>query len=145
MELAEKLLNLRSKRGLTQEQVAKDLGLAKRSIIRYEAGDTLPRRNVLMKLAEYYEVDLDYLIDDKTAFVMSAQEEYGSRGKASAEKLIENANAYFSGGDVSDEDLDKVMKALQNAYWKAKEINKTKYDPYKNRRGKDGKSDKGKK
>ena len=38
----------------------------------------------------------------------------------------------FAGGELSDDDLDGVMKALQDYYWKAKEDNK-KYTSKKHR------------
>ena len=39
----------------------------------------------------------------------------------------------FAGGNIADEDLDVMMKALQDAYWIAKEKNK-KFTPKKYRR-----------
>ena len=138
MELKEKLLNLRSKKGLTQKQVAEALGITISTMTRYENGERIPKRDILEKFAEFYDVDLDYLLDNTTSFILSAQEADGSKGKADAERLIANANSLFSGGSISEEDKDIVMQALQNVYWEAKQINK-KYTPKKYRKDEDDK------
>ena len=39
----------------------------------------------------------------------------------------------FAGGELADEDLDEMMKGIQEAYWIAKENNK-KYTPKKYRK-----------
>ena len=41
----------------------------------------------------------------------------------------------FAGGELADEDLDEMMKGIQEAYWIAKEKNK-KYTPKKYRKSK---------
>ena len=73
------------------------------------------------------------LASDEEYFVIEANEKYGSKGKAAAKKLIENASALFAGGDISEEDKANVMEALQEAYWEAKITNK-KYTPKKYRK-----------
>ena len=39
-------------------------------------------------------------------------------------ELVEQMGGMFAGGEMSEEDIDGVMKALQDLYWKAKEDNK---------------------
>lgn len=133
MTLGEKLIELRAKKGWTQEQVAKKIGISNKSISRFETDERIPKKSNLVKLAQCFDVELDYLLDNNMAFVLAAQEASGTKGRISAQKLIENANTFFAGGDIPDEDKDAVMQALQNAYWQAKEINK-KYTPKKYRK-----------
>lgn len=45
-------------------------------------------------------------------------------------QLVEEMGGLFAGGELSDDDIDGVMKAMQELYWKAKEDNK-KYTPKK--------------
>lgn len=40
-------------------------------------------------------------------------------------------SALYAGGDLSDEDKDAVMKALQEIYWQSKARNVEKYTPKK--------------
>mgnify|MGYP004527492339 CR=1 len=55
---------------------------------------------------------------------------YGTRGKQQAQALIAEVSGLFAGGDMAEEDMDEMMKAIQDAYWIAKEKNR-KYTPKK--------------
>lgn len=134
MELKDKLSRLRKIAGLTQIELGKKAGVTTRAIQNYESGSRIPRLDVLSKLAYALEVDVDDLVSDNEHFIIEAKEKYGSKGKVDAEELIHNANALFAGGDISEEDKANVMEALQEAYWKAKIMNKKKYTPKKYRK-----------
>ena len=56
------LKSLRAERGLTQEELAERLGVAGRTVSRWETGANLPDLDVLVMLADYFEVDLRELI-----------------------------------------------------------------------------------
>ncbi|KPI54434.1 hypothetical protein IM33_08545 [Clostridioides difficile] len=60
--LSKNLKDLRIKKGLTQEQVAKDLMTTKVSISRYENGTREPKIEMLDSLSNYYNVSVDYLL-----------------------------------------------------------------------------------
>ena len=49
------------------------------------------------------------------------------------EDVVDEVSGLFAGGNIADEDLDVMMKALQDAYWIAKEKNK-KFTPKKYRK-----------
>ena len=51
-----------------------------------------------------------------------------------AETLSADVSALFAGGELSEEAKDAVMRALQDAYWMAKERNTAKYTPKKYRK-----------
>lgn len=61
---------------------------------------------------------------------MEAGAKYGSKGRRDARELMEEVSGLFAGGDLADEDLDEMMRGIQEAYWIAKEKNK-KYTPKK--------------
>lgn len=133
MELNERLAKIRRMKGLTQAELANKVGVTTRSIQNYELGTRTPKMDTIAKLAEVLEVEEKALLSDEDYFVIEAHEKYGSRGKASAEMLIENATALFAGGDITEEDKANVMEALQEAYWRSKIKNK-KYTPKKYRK-----------
>lgn len=59
----------RKQTSLSQIDMAKELGLTHRSYRRYESGETEPTLSVLIKIADYFQVSLDYLAgrtDEKT-------------------------------------------------------------------------------
>lgn len=53
---------IRIERNLTQKQVADGIGVAEQAYQRYEYGRTVPSALVLLALADYFDVSLDYLV-----------------------------------------------------------------------------------
>ena len=132
MTFGEKFKNEREKRGLTQQEIADALGINRRMITRYENGISFPRtKDAYKKIAEYFQVDVNYLLTDSDEFIVEASEQYGANGMKQAQKLIEGMSGLFAGGSLSDQDKDAVMKALQDIYWESKARNVEKYTPYK--------------
>ncbi len=125
MEFTEKLQKLRKDKGLTQSQLAEQVGVSCRCIQNYELGARYPKRDILSKLCNVLETKIEYLVSSDD-FIGLVHAEDGARGVASAQQLLDCAGALFAGGDMSEEDKDKVMLALQNIYWKSKEKNKRK-------------------
>jgi transcriptional regulator with XRE-family HTH domain len=124
MELKDRIAGIRKYKGLTQAELAQKIGMTTRAIQNYESGNRIPKSAVLEKIAEGLGVTIDDLASEDDKFVIQATEQYGSRGKVDAQQLIENANALFAGGDITEEDKTYVMEALQEAYWRAKIKNK---------------------
>ena len=62
VDCAEKLRYLRETRHLSQHQVAKNVGVSKASISAYENGSKVPSIEVMVRLARYYHVTMDYLV-----------------------------------------------------------------------------------
>lgn len=58
-----RLKELRQNAHVTQEQVSKDLNLARTTYRNYENGDREPSLDVLVKLADYFSVSLDFLLE----------------------------------------------------------------------------------
>ena len=125
MNFTEKLQKLRKEKGLTQSELAEQVGVSCRSIQNYELGARYPKRDILDKLCKTLGTRIEYLVSSDDFFGI-VQAEDGARGVASAQQLLECAGALFAGGEMSEEDKDKVMLALQNIYWKSKEKNKCK-------------------
>ena len=61
-KLPEILLLLRNEQKLTQEQAAERQGITYRSYRRYESGEREPTASVLVKMADFYSVTIDYLV-----------------------------------------------------------------------------------
>lgn len=54
---------LRKEKELTQEQLAEQLNVSNRTVSRWETGSNMPDLDVLMEMADFYEVDLRELLD----------------------------------------------------------------------------------
>ena len=125
MELTEKLQKLRKEKGYTQAELAEQVGVSCRCIQNYELGARYPKRDILNKLCSVLGTRIEYLVSSDD-FLGIVKAEDGTRGLASAQQLLDCAGALFAGGEMSEDDKDKVMLALQNIYWKSKEKNKRK-------------------
>ena len=67
--LSERLQVLKKEKKLLQKDIAKSTGLSLRAYQYYERGQSDPTSAVLLKLADYFNVSLDYLVgrsDDPT-------------------------------------------------------------------------------
>lgn len=67
--LGKKLLSLRKEFKMTQDDVANILGMSRTSFSKYENGNTNPPLPVLRKLADIYNVGLEYLIFDENTTI----------------------------------------------------------------------------
>ena len=66
-----RLKELRKKKGITQLRLATELNTTQNTINRYETGEHEPGIAELIKLADYFNVSVDYLIgrtDDPTIY-----------------------------------------------------------------------------
>ena len=128
MKFGERLKNFREQKNLTQEELASLSGISARSIQRYENGTNRPRVEATEKIAKALDIQVDVLLGTNDMLVAEAKSKYGYRGAKQAQELVEEVSGLFSGGEIADEDLDAMMKAIQDAYWIAKEKNK-KFSP----------------
>lgn len=60
--LAENIRKLRKERGLTQEQLSEVLGVTTGAVYKWEARLSMPEIDLLLKLADFFEISLDYLL-----------------------------------------------------------------------------------
>ncbi|MBE6113241.1 MAG: helix-turn-helix transcriptional regulator [Peptococcaceae bacterium] len=64
MKLSDKILMLRKKEGMSQEQLAEKLNVSRQAISRWESGSALPDANNIRQLSRVFVVSADYLLDD---------------------------------------------------------------------------------
>ena len=60
--LAERLSLLRKERDMTQKEVSQELGISLNSYQRYETDEREPTAPILVQMAKFYNVSLDYLV-----------------------------------------------------------------------------------
>ncbi len=131
MNFGEKLKSLREEKGLTQSELAHEIGTTLKTISNYETKGTKPRyMSRYQEIADFFDVNVNYLLTDEEAFIINARKEYGSKGAKDAEKLLNDMVSLFAGGELPQEDKDAMFHALQEVYWKVKVENK-KYTPKK--------------
>ena len=64
MTLGEKLQNLRTDAGMSQEDLADRLGVSRQAISKWELGKTVPDVKYIVELSNLYRISTDYLLKD---------------------------------------------------------------------------------
>ncbi len=75
MELKEKLVNLRKKKGLSQAELAEAIKVSRQAISRWEVGSVIPSADNLVWLSKFYEVSMDELMGVATNDTQPEDEE----------------------------------------------------------------------
>ena len=133
MLFGDRIKELRNLADMSQQELANRTGLSLRSIQNYESNQRYPKDvAILNKLCSALGTTIEELMKEEDQFILEAASKFGSRGKNDAEKLIEEVGGLFAGGELNEEDKDKVFRAITEMYWKAKDNNK-KYTPKKNK------------
>ncbi|KNY27705.1 MULTISPECIES: helix-turn-helix domain-containing protein [Clostridia] len=137
MLFGDKIKELRTSAGMSQQELANKAGLSLRSIQNYESNQRYPKDvAILNKLCKALNTTIEELMKEEDNFIQEASEKYGTRGKKDAQKLVDELGGLFAGGELNEEDKDKVFRAITEMYWRAKDNNK-KYTPKKYRKESD--------
>ena len=64
MKLPDKIISLRKRAGLSQEQLAEKLGISRQTVSRWELGSAMPDAGNLLQLSKLFGVTSDYLLND---------------------------------------------------------------------------------
>ena len=87
---------LRTEKKMSQQELADALGISKSSINMYERGERQPNFEVLETIADFFNVDIDYLL-----------------GRTTKTTKIINPNtiaAHFDGDEYREEELDRIKE-----------------------------------
>ena len=67
MVIADRLKECRKQKNITQKEVAEHIGVTASSYQKYELAERTPSVETLIKLADYFDVTLDYLMGRRDA------------------------------------------------------------------------------
>ena len=125
MKFGQKLKILREEQGLTQDDLAKMVGVSSKTISRYESGESNPRYpRIYDDLAEALKIDKLELLSNEDAFVLSIKEKFGSYDANYASDLVNGMVGLMAGGDITDDDKRVILETLQEAFIISKKENK---------------------
>ncbi|MBQ1467213.1 MAG: helix-turn-helix transcriptional regulator [Solobacterium sp.] len=63
MKIGRFLQDLRREKGITQEELAEKVGVARRTVSRWETGSNMPDLDILIELSDYYDVELREILN----------------------------------------------------------------------------------
>ena len=125
MAFAENLKEKRAQSGLTQAELAMKAGVTARTIQNYELGTRKPGNMVIVqRIADALGTTTEHLLSNGETLVVAAHERGGARAAKDINELVSEVTGMFAGGKLSDDALDGAMRALNEAYWIAKDKNK---------------------
>ena len=101
MTFSEKLIILRKKYGLTQDDLAKQLGISRQSVYKWECGQSYPEVPKLLEIKLHFNVSIDDLLDDSYEMPLPEKKKKKRLSKEAMKRIEESVNAEM--GIVKDE------------------------------------------
>lgn len=102
---------LRTSKRLTQDEIAKKLGMSKSTISMYENGNRAPDLETLEAIADFFNVTIDYLTGKEDRSLYYLDPEVAEK----AQELYEDPSTRIlldAKRDLSKEDLDYLIRTL---------------------------------
>lgn len=123
MRFGDRMKKLREEKGLMQQDGCSALGLEQSTLANYENNRRMPKTDILISIANYYGVSLDYLVGRT-----NNRFDNSKRHPKDLNKFLEQAEIVFDGDtyNLSDDERQMVMKSLEVAFYAAKQANKRK-------------------
>ena len=109
MEFKNIILSLRSEIGYSQEQLAKVLHVSKSTVAMWETGQRLPSVEKYEEIADYFNVDIDFLYGRTTMKRKSLFDDTGSE-YVNAELLSNSSSRYY----LNDEAAQAAQEIFEN-------------------------------
>lgn len=149
--LSKRLKELRKRDGLSQIEFAKKFNISSGTIGNWETGAREPDATTLMKIAKFFNVTVDYLLNDgeeqknppqsdgafEPELTDKDELDISKRLNAVLEDLGSTGEALMFDGEpleLDDETRDALIKSIENSIRMGKLIAKQKYTPKKYRK-----------
>jgi len=100
-----KLIALRKSKKLTQEEMASKIGVHRGTYANYERGNRQPDYETLIKIADFFEVSIDYLLRKETQEKIINEK---------AKKILNDPKTFIAArdGEVTDEILQAALEII---------------------------------
>lgn len=102
--ISDRLRDLRTLKGVSQEEAAESCGMSRIALARYETGTRIPRAENAARLADYYGVTVDYLLGREDFPIVTKIENAPADDRAEAKRLLEG---------MSDEQYQAALQYLK--------------------------------
>lgn len=122
MKIGDRMKQLREEKGLMQQDVCNALDIEQSTLANYENNRRVPKTEILIAIANFYGVSLDYLVGRT-----NIKTDIPRRPK-DLNKFLQQSEIIFDGDtyNLTEDERDMVMKSLEVAFYAAKQANKRK-------------------
>ena len=139
--LGNNIKKLRLSKEMTQEDLGKFLNKTKNNISQYETEKREPDNDTLKKIADLFEVSVDYLLgrDLSTSNLnlshhqINIPKEYTDKYKVTSrdkkqylEEMKKSNEAFFMNDELNEEAKKEMLDLMSELFWEAKTMNKRK-------------------
>ncbi|MCY8438574.1 MULTISPECIES: helix-turn-helix domain-containing protein [Bacillus] len=106
--LGKRITSLRKNAGYTQEELAKKLNITRSALSQYELGSRNPDYDLLIKIADFFEVSTDYLLRGVDSKV---QDKFF---KDEAKRILNDPKTFIAArdGEITQEILDAALEII---------------------------------
>ncbi len=133
-----RIRKLRLEQNLKQKDLAAKLGISTSSVGMYERELRQPDAEILKKIADFFNVSIDYILGNSDKRDHSELTYKDNRNIAKTLDMLkdqidnnESGELNYNGIEVTDDDAELLMDALDMALRRIKRKNKEKYTPKK--------------
>lgn len=116
MKQGNRIAELRDQHGWTQEELAHSIGITRAALSHYEKNRRKPDYEILTKLADKFNVSIDYLIGrTKQPHIILDQEvrEFVDQLELSDEDLLKNFNLTIDGHSLTEEEAKRFIAFMR--------------------------------
>ncbi len=117
MDIGKKIRTLRLQRSIPQNDLAQILGVSKSTMSNYERNYSTPDPDILVKIADYFNVSIDYLFDYEESHKLELTKEsddYNHPNAAVLNKDEWNVLNYYN--RLKDENKDYIKGQMIQLY-----------------------------
>ena len=128
-----RLREVREKANKTQSEVAAYLGVSRQGYNNYELGNRQLNPDMLNKLADYFDVSTDYLLEreEKPKKKTKDEREIESIIENTISDLESSDGLMFDGVPATEEEIEQIKAAMRVGLAMAKEKAREKFTPHK--------------
>ena len=133
-----RIRELRKQHKMTMKELGAVVGLAESTISQYETGKRQPDNETLLKLGEYFNTSVDYLLgstrtnENAPTLTQKDERDIEKRLQNTIEELESLQDGLtFSGEALDDESRELLAISIKNSLEIAKRADKKKYTPKK--------------
>ncbi|WP_336765754.1 helix-turn-helix domain-containing protein [Paenibacillus sp. USHLN196] len=116
MNQGNRIAELRDQRNWTQEELAHSIGITRSALSHYEKSRRKPDFKILTKLAEKFNVSIDYLVGrtKQPNVIMDPEvEDFLDQLELSDEDLLKNFNLTIDGNTLTEEEAKRFIAFMR--------------------------------
>ena len=150
LSFGKRLKSLRIKNDLSQQEIADRLNLNRSTYARYELDQTQPDFDTLQKIADFYDVSIDFLLGRENKSLKHEtngdwipklnekdEKDIALRLEAIAQDIESQTSLSFNGEPMDEDTKELVLAQIERNLRLAKQLAKQKFTPKKYRKNKE--------